>query len=197
MAKLNIPKRKTKNPVIVAMVGLVGSGKTSVAKTIAPLLGATIITGDDIRLELHAKGERYDKARMIAEDVAMEAIKKGSNVVLDSDAIDAKKRASLQAKAKKNGTKVLYVRVYAERDVMIERLLSAKYSPESFFKSATIAIREMWRRTPNHYRWNSKNGGTFELKKLSFHIFATTDTTDSTKWPVEAHRTAEKIASQF
>ena len=51
-AKLGIRKRKTKKPLIVAMIGLVGSGKSSVARELARHIGATVVEGDAIRVEL-------------------------------------------------------------------------------------------------------------------------------------------------
>ena len=57
MAKLDIKKRKTQTPVIVAIIGLVGSGKSSVAQELAKHIGATVIEGDDIRIELRKQME--------------------------------------------------------------------------------------------------------------------------------------------
>ncbi len=70
MAKLDIKKRKTEKPVVVAIIGLVGSGKSSMAQEIAKHIGATIIDGDDIRIELRKQSERYERARAIGENAA-------------------------------------------------------------------------------------------------------------------------------
>lgn len=103
MAKLDIKERKTKKPVIVAMVGLVGSGKSSVAGKLAEHIGATIIEGDAIRILLRKEGERYEGTRKIAENIGQEIVRRGGNVIFDSDHIDPAKRASLRAVAKKVG----------------------------------------------------------------------------------------------
>ncbi len=208
---LRIAKRKTKKPVIVAIVGLVGSGKSSVAKALAPLIGATIIEGDAIRVELRKVGERYEGARKIAENAMKEVIRRGGNVIFDSDFIDAKKRASLVAKAKKAKARLLFIRTFADYDVMAGRVISAsakyKNSPEDFFggasskwkgeeKGAVVKLREMWRRTPHHYQWDKKavsGGGAWVLKKLPFPIFATIDTTDAEKWKAELAKVCLKF----
>ena len=57
---LKIDKRKTIQPLVVALVGLVGSGKSSVAQKLAPLIGATVIGGDRIRVELRKRGNRIN-----------------------------------------------------------------------------------------------------------------------------------------
>ncbi len=88
---LKVMPRKTKKAIVIAIIGLVGSGKTSVAKELANLLPATIIEGDDIRVQLRKQNERYEGARKIAENAVSKVIKQGGNVILDSDHIDQKK----------------------------------------------------------------------------------------------------------
>ncbi len=207
LSSLQIKQRRTRRPVIVAMIGLVGSGKSSVAKELAGLIGTSIIEGDKIRVLLRKEGERYEGTRKIAENAALEIIKRGGNVIMDSDYIDAKKRASLCAKAKKAKARLLFIRTYADYDVMAGRVNSAKYQsrPEDFFggassiwngegKGAVVKLREMWRRTPNHYRWENKVGGRWILKKLPFKVFAMVDTTDAKKWQTEIGKITYKLS---
>lgn len=179
MSRIQIKKRATKQPIVVAMVGLVGSGKSTVANDIAELIGATVVNGDEIRIGLRKQAKSYRNVRLIAENMAIEIVNKGGNVVLDSDFIDAKKRASIREKAKQAGAKVVFVRTYADTDVVFGRIITAK--PDEFFagaktewdgdrqsKSAVVKIRELWRRTPLHYRWEATGGGRWILKKLPF-----------------------------
>lgn len=208
MASLNVVPHKTKQPVVVAVIGLVGSGKTSVARVLAEEISATVIEGDAIRICLRKERERYEGARKIAENAVNEIIKKGGNVVLDSDHIDAKKRASLREKAKKAGAKLLFIRTFADYDIMAGRVISANYRnrPEDFFGGAStkwtgseqsrgsvIKLREMWRRTPHHYRWEDKGGGRWVSKKLPFGIFAEIDTTNPESWKRETQKVAKRI----
>lgn len=208
LSGLQVKKRKTRKPFIVAIVGLVGSGKSSVAKELASLIGANIIEGDEIRVCLRKIGERYEGTRKIAENAAFEIVRQGGNIVMDSDHIDAKKRASLREKAKKAKARLVFIRTYADYDIVVDRVRSAKYknTPDDFFggasstiigegKGAAVKLREMWRRTPNHYRWENKVGGRWILKKLPFPIFATIDTTDAEKWKTEVFKIAQKLLS--
>ena len=211
MAKLDIKKRKTDKPVIVAVIGLVGSGKSSVAHELAKHIGATVIEGDDIRIELRKQSERYEKSRAIAENVAIEVVKQGGNVILDSDFVDEKKRASVREKARKAGVRLVFVRTYCDLDVMVGRVLTATYHNrvDDFFggvkskwqgseqsKGAAVKVREMWRRTPHHYRWVNQGGGKWILKKFSFVIFAEIDTTDSDSWKREVERCAKQLLTR-
>ena len=208
MAKLDIKKRKTEKPVIVAVIGLVGSGKSSVAQELAKHIGATVIEGDDIRIELRKLGERYEKSRAIAENAVLEVVKQGSNVILDSGFVDEKKRASVREKARKAGVRLVFVRTHCDLDVMVGRVLNATYRnrTDDFFggakskwqgseqsKGAAVKVREMWRRTPHHYAWVNQGGGKWVLKKFPFAIFAEIDTTDSDSWKREVEKCAKRL----
>jgi hypothetical protein len=80
---------------------------------------------------------------------------------------------------------------------MTGRAITANYRnrPEDFFGGAStiwngneqsrgsvVKLREMWRRTPHHYRWENKGGGRWILRKLPFPVLATINTGDSTGW---------------
>ncbi len=207
-AKLDISDRKTKEPIIVAFIGLIGSGKSSVAKELADRIGAIVIEGDAIRIELRKQKERYERTRAIAEDVAFDVIKSGGNVILDSDFVDEKKRASLREKARKAGVRVVFIRTHCDLDVVVGRVLTATYSDtvddffggassrwkgSAEFKGAAVKIREMWRRTPHHYRWVNKVGGKWILKKFQFAVFAEIDTTDESQWKIEVEKLAKRL----
>lgn len=205
---IKVTPRKTKKAIVIAIVGLVGSGKTSVSKELAKLLPATIIEGDDIRVQLRKQNERYEGARKIAESATLKVIEQGGNVILDSDHIDQKKRASLREKVKQTGAKLIFIRTHTDYDVMAGRAINVEYplSKDDFFggaglkskwkgsnPGAVVKLREMWRRTSNHYRWENKVGGRWVLKKLPFKVFATVDTTDENKWKVQIQKIAKHI----
>lgn len=188
--------------IIVAMVGLVGSGKSTVANYLAPPIGAEVVDIGQVRMVLRKLGKGYDSVREIAEKYAMSIINQGKSVVIAGDFIDKDKRLALERSAKKIKAKVIYLRVVSDRDVMIGRLISAKYTKDSFFggagsnwrgpnSGAVVAIREMWRRTPNHYDWLPKNGGRFTLKKLPIKFIAEVDTTAN--WQAKIRQIAKKL----
>lgn len=208
MAGLDVKKRKTEKPVIVAVIGLVGSGKSSVAQELAKHIGATVIEGDNIRIELRRQGERYEKTRAIAENAAIEVVKQGGNVILDSDFVDQKKRAIVRDKARKACVRLVFVRTHCDIDVMVGRALTATYHDHvsDFFggasskwtgseksKGAVVKVREMWRRTPYHYRWVNEVGGKWILKKFPFAVLAEIDTTDADSWQQKVEKCAKKL----
>jgi hypothetical protein len=210
-AKFPIPERKTKKPVIVALIGLVGSGKSSVAHELASLIGATVIEGDAIRIELRKQSAPYERARAIAENAVLEIVEKGGNVILDSDFIDPNKRASLREKARKAGAAVHFLCVYTEDlDVQFGRVITADFenNVDDFFggaktnwsgsaqsKGAVVKLREMLRRLPQHYRWVNQGGGKWQIKNPPCVVLADIDTTDPDTWPREVAKCASKLIS--
>ena len=184
---LNV-QRKAKKPVVIAMVGLIGSGKSHIADKIALAISGVVLKADDVRIELRKVHEKYEGTRKITENIAVELLDGGINVILDSDYIDDKKRASIRGKVKKTGAKIIFVRTLCDRDIMLERILEQKFekSRDDFFGGAStkakentgviVKLRELWRRTPQHYRWINESGGKWVPRKLSFkHIVVNTD----------------------
>jgi len=203
--KLSVKRRKTKRPVIVCFIGIVGSGKSVVARELAKHIGGTVVENDAIRAELRKQKEKYGNVRIIAEHAAENVIARGGNVILDSDFADEKKRASIREKAKAIGARVAFIRILCDFDVMVGRALSASYrGRQNFFggassswkgknKGAAVKVREMHRRTPLHYRWVSKEGGKWIPRKFS--VFAEIDTTTS-RWRKDVKKCAEGLCGR-
>jgi len=195
-------QRPTPRSVIVGLVGVVGSGKSSVAYELSKLIGAVVVESDEIRLALRATKESFDNVRLIARNVALTLADCGINVVLDSDFIDAKKRADLRKPAKALGFPVYFVCVYADLDVMIGRMVSERCGNDFFagapsdwhgsYKGSVVKIREMIRRLPLHYHWINEGGGRWEIKKPPCKVLADIDT-GAEGWREEVKKCAERI----
>lgn len=217
IAGLKVKNRETRKAFVIAFFGLVGSGKSSVAQELARQIGGAVIEGDAIRIQLRKVGERYSYGkrgeksyvRQIAENVALEVLKRGGNVIFDADFSDEKKRASLKAKISKAGARIVYVRTSADPHVMLGRMLSAEYrrSQDDFFggaktkweggtdqqRGAVIKFGEAWRRTPHHYRWVNEGGGKWVLKKPPVPLLADIDTTDPILWKEGVSKLVRKL----
>lgn len=208
MAKLQLPERKTKGQIAIALIGMVGAGKSSAAKELAPLIGAAIIEWDAIRVCLRKEREGYENTWRIAEEVTLRILKQGINVIVDSDHSYAKPRGSLKRKLARIGVKLIFIHVICDFDVMTGRVMSADYknSPEDFFggsetlwqgseqsRGAVAKLRAMWRRTPLHYTWISRHGGTWIPRKLRLPVFAVIDSTDTLHWKKQVQAIAKTL----
>lgn len=206
--KKKIPKiaRHTKKQVIVAMIGLVASGKSTVAKEIASKIGAGVIEADAIRVELRKIGEKYDNAFLITKNIAQQIIKNGGNLVLDSDFIDPKKRALARNFADQSNVRLVFVRTICDIDISIGRAISANsnVSADDFFGGATtpwqgekkgsvVKIREMIRRMSLHYKWENALGGKWKLKTISVPLLGVIDTSDNKKWHDQVSKLVSKL----
>lgn len=168
-------------PKVVGMVGLIGSGKSMVARALAKRIGATIIEGDAIRVELGERGGRFDLTRLIAENITLEILSRGGSVIIDSDFVSTPKRASLIAKV--GGlAPVFFVQAVCDHLTMISRIGSTAYLPGSFYCTAALKRStprhtvtpadvkqfEFTRRTPHHCDWSSVGGGTWRPKRFDY-----------------------------
>lgn len=206
----HISARETTKPLMVGMVGLVGSGKSSVARTVAPIIGAVIVEGDVIRVALRKYGIPLERTRLVGEHLAREIINRGGNVIFDSDHVDQLKRSSVCQVSREVGGNAIFVAVTCDYDVMAGRIISTRHEmhPNDFFGGASsvwkgdqalhgsiVKLRELWRRTPQHFRWVNKIGGQWVAKKLPFKVYAEIDTTKDLEWPQYAKGYARHMLS--
>ena len=198
-------KLQKRKPVVVAMIGLVGSGKTTMARFLAQRLGAIIIDGDEIRLRLRKEGKSYSKVFQVALDSGAGALSRGKSVVLCSDFIDVARRKDLEQLSHKHKIPGYYLRVTCDPDVAVGRVL-AKGQGE-FFEGApvlwqgakrgtVVKLREFWRRTPWHCKWESGNGGHWEPKRIKVTKMFSADTTDGRSWRREVIKVASRLKAR-
>lgn len=186
-------------PVVVCFAGLVGSGKSTVAKEFVKLLDAEFVSGDVIRVELRNKGETFAHVREIARDRASAAVKAGRHAVLDSDFSDFKKREELTKTLEEAGARVVFIHVTCELDTAIGRILQGDNSSKSEFwnearsswvgdpalRGSIVKLREMMRRIPHHYEWKDDEGGAWTRKTFDVPFCTEIDTTDGVSWRSE------------
>lgn len=209
IASLGLKSTKGARPgKIVGIVGLVGSGKSFVARALAEASPAIVVEGDAVRVRLREAGASYDRAWKIYENAAIAIAERGAHVVIDADYIAAEKRASLNQAAEKVRVNVVYIRTICDFDVMIGRMIAASYPEDSFFggastqwqgtadqRGAVVKICELIMRLPSHYRMEeTKYPARYQWvpRKFSFVHFVV-NTTDEKKWPEKIKTIAKQI----
>ena len=141
---------KTKTPTLIAICGLPGSGKSSVARIVAQRIGARHLNSDRIRRELFAvRTYADDESRTVYQALfgrAAEALAAGENVVLDATFMKATHRQPIWDLARDVGAELhliwvtctpavaearLATRVgdVSEADINVYRLLAAQFEP--------------------------------------------------------------------
>lgn len=209
IASLDIGSTKSIRPgKIVAMIGLIGSGKNAAAQALAKELPGIVVEGDAVRVRLREAGAGYDRAWKICENTAIAAAERGAHVVVDTDYVAAEKRASLNRAAKGAGVDVVYLRTICDLDMMIGRMIMAPYPEYSFFggastqwqgggdqRGAVVKIRELIMRLASHYKMEkTKYPARFQWvpRKFSFVHFIV-DTADEKKLPGEIKKIVKQI----
>jgi predicted kinase len=177
------PHEWSVRPVAVGLIGLIGSGKSTVARGLALRIGATIVDADQIRIELGKRGAGFDRVRAIAENVVLDVLRRGGSVIVDSDFVDVAKRASLVAKVG-GVAQVLFVQTFCDYLTTIQRISSANYEDGSFYHAAALKqstperpvtpahmkLFELSRRTPHHCAWSQAGGGQWRPRKFDYTI---------------------------
>lgn len=124
----NLPVEKTERSFVVAMIGLIGSGRTTVAKMLAvKIRGVVLIQSNSARYLLKEAGMSWgENVRWVLKVVAKDLLARGYSVVFDVNAADEKDRKNIEEIASASGAKVLYVRINLNPEIAKSRE-KAKY----------------------------------------------------------------------
>ena len=157
---LSYTREAQREPLLVTMTGVAGSGKSHVATALAARLGAVILRSDVIRKELaglspgaSARGEQDEglytprhTARTFATlfQRAEAHLRRGHSVVLDAVFGRRTDRERSRRLARKHGARSLLVECVVAEDVLRQRLL-AREDEEGEPSDATLAIAERLR----------------------------------------------------
>ncbi|MFA5131742.1 MAG: AAA family ATPase [Candidatus Paceibacterota bacterium] len=129
---LQVPafSRRTTGPLVVAMVGLPQSGKTTAARILARRAELSHINSNDVRGWLIDAGSNYANINALVLYFMVCRLESGLNVVMDSDHMLPGKRAFVEALAKRAGAQVEFVSIEVEKTLLLQRM----YSLENFHR---------------------------------------------------------------
>ena len=86
------------DPVVIAVTGAIGAGKTTLASALAADYGALHLSSDDVRLSLSRKARRHgDRVFEELHRRFERAVAQGRSIVLDSTGMSPRFRALLRA----------------------------------------------------------------------------------------------------
>lgn len=135
-------KALTVQPMVIAMTGLSGTGKSAVARRLARALETALVASDVVRKELAgitgsaaaSWGEGIYTAEWTAAtytrlyDHAREAIARGQPVILDATFLDGDERARAAATARESGVPFVLVETVCDEDEVTRRLSARQAS---------------------------------------------------------------------
>lgn len=145
-------ERRRSRLFIIAMIGPVGSGKTYVARILAKRLGALRLTTDDIRRRLARRGQPIARAIAISNRRSEGVLKRGRSIILDFDAVHAKRQEELKALAERYGARIFFIRVKAPEATILKRLRAQHYPIPGVFNSVQHALLAYFHRRRFHQR---------------------------------------------
>lgn len=112
--------------MIIIVIGLPGTGKTTFSRGLAEFLGALHLNTDIIRDQLCLRGQYDQKTKNLIygcmRDRAAEALKKGQTVVLDGTFYKQKIRNDFIAFAKKQTSTIKWIELKATEMAVKERV---------------------------------------------------------------------------
>jgi predicted kinase len=111
-------------PILIVMSGISGSGKSTFSNGLKTSMNATVVSTDDIRLELTGNAEdQTQNGRVfgVAKKRINDLLAQGKNAVIDATSLSAKDRKDWVQIGKLNGAKIIAYVVKVPIDVAKKR----------------------------------------------------------------------------
>ncbi len=123
------------NPVLVALSGLPGTGKSFVAGKLAERLPVLVLESDALRKTLFARPsyspEESTRLFQASHYLVESWVKRGISIVIDATNLTEKYREPLYGIAERLGIKLVMVRTKAQPSIIFERLQRRTGKPET------------------------------------------------------------------
>lgn len=149
-----MPENLVRRLIIIAMMGVVGSGKTYVAKILAKRLKLLHIRADELRVKQREKGRKRVETRIFAlvKKPLEKALKRNRSVILDADFRYQDRQKELKAIAKRWKARLYFIYVSAPERLILKRLGTHHYTKNDLFQGAEEAIKIYYTRR----KWHNK-----------------------------------------
>jgi len=144
-ARLKLPPKRPVR-IVICPVGLVGSGKTTVAKVLTERLGLIRVSSDEIRLLLRERGNNFQRVQELGERVLKRFAEQGYSLIIDSDCVT--RYSQVEGMVAKTGFKPIWIHIATPEKIILERLRN--YRDHWLFSSPEEALENYYRRKPLH-----------------------------------------------
>lgn len=161
---LQLPRRRPRTLFIICLVGLVGAGKTTVAKPLSKKLDLLRIAPDEIRMLLIASGYSLWRTRGMAFTLIEKYLKKKYSITVDADCATAVTQKRLKMLGRKYGARVIWLHVRPPEKFILHKLRHFPYDGR-LFRNAKHAIHVYRLRKPLHRKLNFSFIYTFDTSR--------------------------------
>jgi predicted kinase len=142
---------KTKPQFCLAMIGLVGAGKSTVLKQLCERLPLVRQSADEIREIMIAKGLPTDDAPIVGGMVAERLKTEGYNVAHDNDFANPAIRAEFDERNLKLGVQTVWIRIAPPESFILHNLQNRRdYKESHVFSNADEAVSSYYKRKELH-----------------------------------------------
>ncbi|MEK7208469.1 MAG: AAA family ATPase [Patescibacteria group bacterium] len=117
-----VPAKKSKRQFLLAPVGFVGSGKSTVLRELQKKLPFVIVSADEIRKLLKERGEGYDAAHEIMFRAGEYFARQGDSVAYDTHCGRTWKKERIERLAEEISTRVFWIQVHPPEEYIIQKL---------------------------------------------------------------------------
>ena len=159
--------------MIIIICGLPGVGKTTVAKGLAPLLNAVILSTDKIRKELFSKPMYGQRERRLIYDVMMLMAKyldnAGINCILDATYTRERSRREIKKKLGLASKDIHIIECICPEDIVLSRLRQRKYD----YSDADFSVYRKMKRIYEPVKVEHMTVDTSMLSKTDIRSIAT------------------------
>ncbi len=161
--------------IIIIVCGLPGVGKTTLAKDLAPLINAVVLSTDKIRKELFPKpmyGRRerglvYDVLTLLAKYLSSADV----NCILDATFTKEKSRREIRKKLHHGTKEIRIIECVCPEDTIIARLKARKYD----FSDADLSVYRKMKRIyepvkEKHITVDTSNISNIDIRAIATEI---------------------------
>ncbi len=170
--RIPLPERSSRKPWILAVVGLVGSGKTTVVKFIADQMNMPRISTDMLRHVLAENGFNMVRTVDLAKVLAQKYLEAGYSISLDGDAITPEHRELFAQAAKHFGIPLVLIHVNTPDETVLEQLRGNNEQQHSgLARDVEGSIEAHARRKPLHEKYLQEItfDAVFDISQPDFH----------------------------
>jgi len=157
-----IPAHKPAHQFILCPVGLVGAGKTTVAKPLSEKLSLVRISNDEIRKHLHERGEGYDDVHEIAAIVANNYLEEGYSICFDNDCVGEETQELLEIAENVFGLELVWIHINPPESFILNKLRNLT---PNWMSTADKMVENYYQRKPLHEHLDFPFVYTFDTSK--------------------------------